>query len=211
MDIDAKLYHRICVAETKDGKNFVNKIRSDMPQKQIDNRSIKLCLDIGCGPGNVTKIVADTLNCDMLVGVDIDPNMIAFAKQNYLAKNIAYVRQDFGAPWESLAPQVRQLEGRVDIVYSSHTLQWITRRDNVADNIRRLLAPGARAYLSYAGEPYYKDLVTNGFVRAIFWLLVWVGWLRSEPEHEQRAQYARAFEKGGLKIVSHERYDGSHK
>ncbi len=49
---------------------------------QLLNSKTPKLLDIGCGPGNITKYLLSKLPESIIEGVDIAPNMITLAKQN---------------------------------------------------------------------------------------------------------------------------------
>ena len=40
-------------------------------------------IDMGCGPGIMTDVLANEFNCKHIVGIDINPQIIEFAKQNH--------------------------------------------------------------------------------------------------------------------------------
>ena len=68
----------------------------------IGERSV--CLDIGCGNGVGTLLINQYLDCEKVVGIDIDPDMIAAAKehlshppkwaQNIRTDNIEFLCED---------------------------------------------------------------------------------------------------------------------
>ena len=45
----------------------------------IDKKSI--CVDIGCGRGVSLLLINQYLNCDKVIGIDLDPDMIEYAKE----------------------------------------------------------------------------------------------------------------------------------
>lgn len=49
--------------------------------EQISTKNAKL-LDIGCGPGNITKYILSQRSDFKILGIDIAPNMIELAKKN---------------------------------------------------------------------------------------------------------------------------------
>ena len=97
-------------------------------------------MDIGCGTGSTTRLLND-FQCDRIVGCDIDPKMIGFAQKYNSTDKIDYVVQDFGAEWDQLDPELRELEGKVSVVFTNYAMAWIyDNKHNAATNIQRLLA-----------------------------------------------------------------------
>jgi trans-aconitate methyltransferase len=41
-----------------------------------------LVIDLGCGPGHTTRLLAEVLQAEQAIGLDISPDFIAFAQQN---------------------------------------------------------------------------------------------------------------------------------
>ncbi|CAG2164095.1 unnamed protein product [Oppiella nova] len=118
---------------------LLNKIVTDTPDKKYDT-----IVDIGCGTGVVTQMLAHRLMVDHIYGIDIDSGVIEFAKHTHNESNIQYINQDISAEWYELAPGLRALEGRVSLVFSSACFQWIDNKRNAMKNIYRLLKNGGK-------------------------------------------------------------------
>lgn len=69
-------------------------------------------IDVGCGPGNSTQVLAARWGKSGILGIDISPAMIEKARQDFPAQK-----------WEVM--DARNIGGRYDLVYSNATLQWI--------------------------------------------------------------------------------------
>ena len=116
-------------------------------------------MDIGCGSGNVTRLLSNEFDAERVFGVDIDDQMIAYAKQNHSSDRITYLAQDFGSEWEQLSPELRSLEGRVSLIFTNHCLHWIPNKDNVVKNLKRLLSSDGKIYANiYWITDLYLDL-----------------------------------------------------
>ncbi len=63
---------------------FIQEVVSTMPQ---------VVLDLGCGPGYTTHLVADTSGCVCAIGLDSSEHFITLATQN-ATERIAFVRHD---------------------------------------------------------------------------------------------------------------------
>jgi arsenite methyltransferase len=91
-------------------------------------------LDLGCGPGGITRRLADAVGEEgLVVGVDISDEMLARAPS---AENIAYYRGD--------AMRLPFRDGRFDAVCCSALLQLLTDPFAALDRMIDLLAPGGR-------------------------------------------------------------------
>ncbi len=72
----------------------------------------KTVVDIGCGPGNSTKILRDVFSQASILGIDNSPNMIAKAKEDYPDLDFAVCN-------------ALSLDGKFDIIFSNACFQWI--------------------------------------------------------------------------------------
>ncbi|CAG2105553.1 unnamed protein product [Medioppia subpectinata] len=102
-----------------------------------------LVMDIGCGPGNIAKVLAKELNPDHIVGLDIDPNVIAFAKQHNAMANTDYYIQDISQEWNQWDKSLQKLAGKVSVIFSNFTLHWFltdsTGNEDIDNILRELI------------------------------------------------------------------------
>lgn len=80
----------------------------------------KSIIDIGCGPGNSTQIVANRWPNADVVGLDNSPAMIEKAKQDYPEKR--WVTGDA----KQIDPSIKY-----DLVFSNATLQWLPHHETL--------------------------------------------------------------------------------
>lgn len=88
---------------------------------QISLDDPRTIYDLGCGPGNVTRLIAERWPTAAVTGVDSSSEMLARARQE--APNVAFVEADI-ANWSPPRP--------ADLLFSNATLHWL-------DNHRQLL------------------------------------------------------------------------
>lgn len=103
-------------------------------------------LDLGCGVGRLTKALAH--RCAEVIGVDISAEMVAIARARTAASpNVRIVETD-GSSLACVAT------GTVDFVVSLLCLIHVDRRAafRYFHEIRRVLAPGGRAWLQFQDE-----------------------------------------------------------
>lgn len=130
--------------------NFYNDFTdSILPAEKLINKVQELCenyndfgiiIDIGCGTGSTTKLLND-LNCHQIIGCDIDPKMISFAQKYNRTVKIDYLVQDFGTDWTQLDDKLKQLAGKVSLIFTNYALAWIWDKQSAANNMAKLLAP----------------------------------------------------------------------
>lgn len=82
----------------------------DLALRVVNNP--KTIVDIGCGPGNSTKVLKDIFPNANILGIDNSPNMISKAKSEY--PNINFRLCD-----------VLSLHDKYDLLFSNACLQWI--------------------------------------------------------------------------------------
>src|ERR1700741_1099240 len=70
--------------------------------------------DLGCGPGNITRLLAERWPAARVTGVDSSAEMLAKARRE--APGIAFVQADI-AGWTAPAT--------ADLLFSNSTLQWL--------------------------------------------------------------------------------------
>jgi trans-aconitate 2-methyltransferase len=74
----------------------------------------RACVDVGCGPGNSTALVAARFPEARVIGVDSSPAMIAKARQRL--PDLAFETADVLA-WEPA--------GRFDLIFANAVFQWV--------------------------------------------------------------------------------------
>jgi juvenile hormone acid methyltransferase len=112
-------YSKANQLQRQDFQMMLNKFNS------LQNWSMSSCdvLDVGCGSGDVTHdVLLPSLRCpSRLVGVDVSPEMIEFAKANYKSDSMQFRCMDIGA-----VDNIRNIFPRgFDKIYSSFCLHWV--------------------------------------------------------------------------------------
>ena len=94
----------------------------------VDGRRHCIVLDLGCGTGDLTHVLAE--RCERVVGVDASEAMIRAAKRRYPGLEL-YVLDaldmDFSAQF--------------DLVFSNAVFHWITDQATLLEKIRKALRP----------------------------------------------------------------------
>jgi len=98
---------------------------------RIDKACPKLVFDLGCGAGNVTKLLRARWPDAKVTGVDSSKAMLANAKATGL--KVDWVEADL-SNWASEAP--------ADVVFSNAALQWLDEHISLFPRLLSNLAPG---------------------------------------------------------------------
>jgi len=108
------------------GRPFVElvaRVRADRPERVVD---------LGCGPGNLTALLADRWPDAEILGLDSSPEMVAAAR-------MAEPRVSFDvADLRAWAPPA----GSVDVLVSNATLQWVPGHLELLPRLVEAVRPG---------------------------------------------------------------------
>lgn len=92
----------------------------------------KLVVDLGCGPGNSTALLAERFPNARLIGVDSSPDMIAKAKAEG-PKNAQWIEAD-ASSWTPPAPP--------DLIYANALFQWLPKHEVLFPKLLSQAPPG---------------------------------------------------------------------
>lgn len=87
--------------------------------------------DLGCGPGNITRILAERWPAARVIGVDGSADMLA--KARHQAPSVEFVQADL-AVWTPSAP--------AELVFSNATFQWLGDHERLFPRLLSFAAPG---------------------------------------------------------------------
>jgi trans-aconitate 2-methyltransferase len=88
-------------------------------------------VDLGCGTGNVTRLLAARWPQAQVIGVDSSPEMLSAARQG--AEAVEYVQDDMGA-WTAESP--------VDVLFSNAALHWLGGHGALFPRLLSMVTPG---------------------------------------------------------------------
>lgn len=98
---------------------------------RVDLESPASIVDLGCGTGNVTRIIAERWPSAAVSGLDSSPEMLAKARS--VPSAIEWIEGRVES-WEPAAP--------VDLVFSNATLHWVEGHRELFPRLVRFLRPG---------------------------------------------------------------------
>lgn len=98
---------------------------------RVPLRAPKRCIDLGCGPGNSTELVAQRFPEAATEGLDSSPDMLEKARKRL--PNLSFVLGDV-ATWSDAAGY--------DLIFANAVLQWLPDHQGLFPRLARSLAPG---------------------------------------------------------------------
>lgn len=90
-------------------------------------------IDLGCGPGNSTRVLKERFPSAHIVGVDSSESMIAAAREG---------NSDLEFEILDVSGELSEFSGRFDVVFSNACLQWIPDHRRLIPKIFGLLKTG---------------------------------------------------------------------
>lgn len=118
-------------------------------------------LEIGCGPGNITRYLLSQRPDFDILGTDISPNMIELARKNNPLSTFQVMD----------ARDISQLESRFDLIVCGFCLPYlsIAESQKLIDDASKMLNPESSLYLSFVeGNPENSGFKTSSAGRVYF-------------------------------------------
>lgn len=106
----------------------------------------QVVVDLGCGPGNLTSLLADRWPAAAITGVDSSDAMIRAASDSSAAERVLFHRADL-RDWLAAAPP-----GAVDVLVSNATLQWLPDHLDLLPALVRAVRPAGRLAFQVPGN-----------------------------------------------------------
>jgi trans-aconitate 2-methyltransferase len=131
---DAEHYLRFADERTRPAADLAGRVAIDAPARVID---------LGCGPGNSTRVLAERWPGAALTGLDSSAEMIASARQTDVAAE--WVLGDLGE-WEAEVPY--------DVVFSNAALQWLPDHDVLVPRLFAQVAVGGALAFQLPADRY---------------------------------------------------------
>ncbi len=123
-DWNSKQYLKFGNERTQPSIDLASRINIESPQRIVD---------IGCGPGNSTAVLASRFKGAYMLGIDNSPAMLESAKRDY--PEIDFKLCDAGS-------ELPLLGSCFDIVFSNACIQWVPNHHKLLQDMMALLKPG---------------------------------------------------------------------
>jgi trans-aconitate 2-methyltransferase len=131
----------------------------------LDFKGNEKVLDIGCGDGKLTALIAEQLPQGHAVGIDSSAEMITLAEKNYPAEkfpNLSFMVKD-----------ARELDfdNEFDIIFSNACLHWVVDHMPVLRGIKQGLKSGGRMLVQMGGEGNAAGIIeiVDEFIKSPKW------------------------------------------
>ena len=136
-------------------------------------------LDVGCGIGNSTQVLADTFPAAHIIGADNSPDMLRYARENH--PGLEFIELD-------AAHDLEKLPEKYDLVFSNACLQWLPDHRT---RIRELMGQGKitsfRQYNELTEEEYFDALSENASAFRMWEIMYFF----EMPSHESILEWYR--------------------
>ncbi|HET8901335.1 MAG TPA: methyltransferase domain-containing protein, partial [Holophagaceae bacterium] len=119
---DPAQYLKFAGTRTRAASDLLARVPLDAPSTVVD---------LGCGPGNSTELLARRWPGARVTGVDSSAEMLASARK--ALPEVAWVQADV-ASWEPEAP--------ADLIFANAVLHWLTDHEMLLRRLMGCLAPG---------------------------------------------------------------------
>ena len=120
-------------------------------------------LEIGCGPGNITRYLLQQRPQYIITGIDLAENMLELASSNNPTAN--FIKMD--------CRDIDKLKNKFDAIMCGFCLPYLDKQEAIdfIQNARNLLQPGGVLYISTMEDDYAKSGYkpsSNGGARSMF-------------------------------------------
>jgi trans-aconitate methyltransferase len=141
---DAADYHQNASNQTAWGRDV---------HARLALRGDEAVLDLGSGDGRLTAELALRVPRGRVVGLDGDPDMVAFARKEHGGENVTFVQGDVRS--FDLGAQGRPVE----LIVSTACLHWVADHEAVLRRCRAHLTPGGRIAFQMGGHGNCAELL----------------------------------------------------
>ena len=132
------LYLQFANQRTRPAWDLATRARSLV--KERADRPLRI-VDLGCGPGNSTAVLATSFPGAEIVGLDSSPDMIQQAKASSVS-----------ASWVVADVETWRPETTFDLLFSNALLQWVPDQSALLATVAQWLAPGGVIAIQVPGD-----------------------------------------------------------
>jgi trans-aconitate 2-methyltransferase len=110
---------------------------------QVQLHDPRFIVDMGCGSGELTAVLAERWPGARVLGIDSSPEMIAEAQGHTIADRLTFEQADLTA-WQPAQP--------LDLLFSNATLQWVGDHAALLSRLIDMIAPGGMLAFQVPGN-----------------------------------------------------------
>ncbi|OHD56831.1 MAG: hypothetical protein A2Y33_12745 [Spirochaetes bacterium GWF1_51_8] len=174
--------------------SLVQNTAADILISLLDPQPGERILDVGCGPGHITKRLHDITGAP-ITGIDPSDGMIrecetSFTGAKFRFRKVSAAEMDF--------------ENQFDIIFCNSTFQWFRDVDTELSNFHRALKPGGRVGMQAPATHLYcpnfilavRDVETDPRTERAFARFTNPWFFRDSAR-----EYSECFERNGFKVM----------
>ena len=94
-------------------------------------------LDVGCGPGSITRGLAERVAPGETVGLDLSPETLEAARDDAAVRGLRNLRYQYGSVYELAFP-----DASFDVAYAHQVFQHLREREAALREMLRVIRPG---------------------------------------------------------------------
>ncbi len=151
-------------------------------------------IDLGCGTGELTEMLAERLPDSEVLGIDSSPEMLEHAK----SKEKPGLRFELGS--------IEELKGEWDLVFSNAAIQWVKDHVSLIPKLISSVRPGGQLAVQL---PSNHNHITQSLIHEIAkeepFAEALGGWTRTSHVLSIRQYAELLYESGGINIVVFEK------
>lgn len=100
---------------------------------RVQKENVRFAVDLGCGPGNLTRTLCERWPQAQVLGVDSSQDMLEQARALAIPGRLDFVQANVHS-WSPDRP--------VDLIVSNAALQWVSDHESLFPRLAKMLAPG---------------------------------------------------------------------
>jgi trans-aconitate 2-methyltransferase len=163
----------------------------------IEVKAPKKVLDLGCGTGELTRLLADHLTGSTVLGIDSSEEM--------LEQSAEYSNENTRFECRSIQEEI-QREEKWDLIFSHAALQWVDDHEKLFPSLIEKLSPGGQILVQVpSNQDHYSQVALISLASEVSFKEVLGGWVRQTPVLQIGTYADILFKQGGSAITVYEK------
>ncbi len=151
-------------------------------------------IDLGCGTGELTSMLAERLPGSNVLGIDSSPEMLEQAKS----------KEKEGLRFELRA--IEEVKGDWDLVFSNAAIQWVENHRELIPSLFSLVSPGGQIAVQLPSNHNHEtQVLVQEVAKEPPFADALEGWSRRSPVLPINAYAELLYQSGGMNIIVFEK------